>query len=240
MLKYCKYLLIYIVILLLFIFTYDLISKENKAYADEDIKKVYLTFDDGPTYKRTDQILDVLKEYNVKATFFIVGKEIDGKEEILKRIYNEGHGVGVHTYTHNEKIIYKNEDYFIAENILTAEKIQDVTGFYPKILRFPGGSCFRLSKSFLEKLHENNFKVYDWNASLEDGVNPNLYEYALYKNSLKIKGDKSKVIILMHCNFNNINTIKALPKIIEKYKSDGYIFEPITDLTEEYYYRFKK
>lgn len=235
-----KYIKILVYFAILFLFTSDLSNTGSKAYADEESKKVYLTFDDGPTYVITDKILDILKQYNVKGTFFIVGKEIKGKEKILNRIYDEGHGIGVHTYSHNNRLIYKSEEDFIKENILTAEKIKEVTGFYPGILRFPGGSCFKLTESLLEKLHNNNFKVFDWNASLEDGSNPNLNQVMLFKNALKIKGSRNSVIILMHCNYNNKNTVKALPLIIEKYKSEGYTFEPISDLTEEYHYRIKK
>lgn len=216
------------------------INCSAQSNSDDGYKIVYLTFDDGPTYLITNNILDVLKKYDVKGTFFIVGKEIEGKEKILKRIYSEGHGIGVHTYSHNNKLIYKSEDSFVAENILAAQKVKEVTGFYPNIVRFPGGSCFKLTESLLEKLHNNNFRVFDWNVCLEDGVNTKLNKNMLYKNSLKIKGDRSSVIILMHCNFNNINTVKALPMIIEKYKSEGYTFEPISDLTAEYYYRIKK
>ncbi|MDV3427114.1 MAG: polysaccharide deacetylase [Bacillota bacterium] len=237
--KYIK-ILINVMVIFLFLNTADLINNVNKAYADESPKKVYLTFDDGPTYVITNKILDILQRYKVKGTFFIVGKEIDGKEKILNRIYDEGHGIGVHTYSHNNRLIYRSEEHFIAENILAAEKIKEVTGFYPGVLRFPGGSCFKLTESLLEKLHKNNFKVFDWNASLEDGLNPNLNEVMLVKNALKIKGDRNKVIILMHCNYNNKNTVKALPEIIEKYKSESNNFEPISNLTEEYHYRIKK
>ncbi|MDF2879765.1 MAG: polysaccharide deacetylase family protein [Clostridiaceae bacterium] len=202
-------------------------------------KKAYITFDDGPTYVVTNQILDILKKYNVKATFFVVGKEIDGKEEILKRIYKEGHGIGVHTYSHNFKSIYRSENSFVNENIKAAQKVVQVTGFYPKAVRFPGGSSKILTPSLLEELHKNNFKIYDWNASLEDGVNAYLNENTLLKNSLRIKGDKNNVIILMHCNSNNKNTVKALPKIIERYKAEGYSIEPITYSTKEYYYKIK-
>jgi len=232
--------LICAVFLFLFLFEADIIYSTKKTNTDNSSKKVYLTFDDGPTYVRTDEILDVLKQYNVKATFFIVGKEIIGKERVVRRIFKEGHGLGVHTYSHNSKLIYRNEDYFITENILAAEKIKEVTGFYPMIVRFPGGSSIKLTESLLEKLHKNNFKVFDWNVNLEDGVNPKLNQNLLYKNSLKIKGDRNNVIILMHSNYNNQNTVKALPMIIEKYKSEGYIFEPISYLTEEYYYRINK
>lgn len=203
-------------------------------------RKAYITFDDGPTYVVTNQILDVLKKYNVKATFFVVGKEIDGKEAILERIYKEGHGIGVHTYSHNFKLIYRSENSFVNENIRAAQKVAQITGFYPQAVRFPGGSSRTLTPSLLEELHKNNFKVYDWNASLEDGINAYLNENTLLKNAFKIKGDKDNVIILMHCNSNNINTVKVLPKIIEKYESEDYILEPITRTTKEYYYRIRK
>ena len=220
-----------------------IITRGGLIYAkdvSEESKKVYLTFDDGPTYKITNKILDVLKEHKVKATFFIVGKEIEGKENILGRIFDEGHGIGVHTYSHNLKRIYRSEESFVNENIKTAEKIKDITGFYPSALRFPGGSSKRLSYSLLQKLHDNNFKIYDWNVSLEDGNHPSQNVQSLYAHSLKIKGDKNNVIILMHCNFNNINTIRALPRIIEEYKLEGYTFEAITDETKEYFYKIKK
>lgn len=229
-----------IIFTVFFMFSVNNTVSAKKVHIDNNPKKVYLTFDDGPTYVITNKILNILKENDVKATFFIVGKEIDGKEEILKRIYTDGHGIGVHTYTHDNKHIYRSEDMFLKENILTAEKIEEVTGFYPKILRFPGGSSNKLTYSLLEKLHENNFKVFDWNVNIEDGKNPYLNERTLYVNSLKIKGDKNNAIILMHCNFNNKNTVKVLPIIIEKYKSEGYSFEPINYATEEYYYKIRK
>lgn len=81
---------------------------------------------------------------------------------------------------------------FLKENILTAEKIEKDTGFYPTLVRFPGGSSKRLTESLLEKLHKNNFKVFDWNVSLEDGVNCKTNENTLYKNSFKIRGDRNK------------------------------------------------
>ncbi|MBU3093158.1 polysaccharide deacetylase [Clostridium sp. CF011] len=215
-------------------------SPSLKSAGDiETSKFVYLTFDDGPTYVVTDALLDVLKKQNVKATFFIVGKEIQGKESILKRIYNEGHGIGLHTYSHNFKKIYRSTDEFIYEMKKDSNKIEEVTGFAPKVIRFPGGSAKRLNASNLEKLHKNNFKVYDWNVNLSDGINPNLSVSQLIKNSKIIKGNKNVAILLMHCNFNNKNTVKALPEIIKYYLDSGYEFKVITEDTPEYYYKFR-
>jgi peptidoglycan/xylan/chitin deacetylase (PgdA/CDA1 family) len=203
-------------------------------------KFAYLTFDDGPTYIVTNALLDVLKKENVKATFFVVGKEIEGKELILKRIYDEGHSIGLHTYSHNFKQIYRSTEGFIDEMTKTSNKIEEVTGSTPKIIRFPGGSSKRLNAFTLEELHKNNFKVYDWNVNVCDGINPNLSTSQLIKNSQIIKGNKNIAIVLMHCNFNNKNTVKALPGIIKYYLDLGYEFKTITSDTPEYYYRIKK
>ena len=211
-----------------------------KDSSDVQASKIaYLTFDDGPTYVVTDALLDALKKENVKATFFVVGKEIEGKESILKRIYNEGHSIGLHTYSHNFKKIYSSTEAFIDEMNRTSNKIEEVTGLAPKIIRFPGGSSKRLNAFVLEELHKNNFKVYDWNVNVCDGINPGLSISELVVNSQVIKGNKDVAIVLMHCNFNNKNTVKALPKIIEHYVNSGYEFKTITEDTPEYYYRFK-
>lgn len=203
-------------------------------------KYAYLTFDDGPTYVITNALLDVLKNQNIKATFFVVGKEIEGKESILKRIYDEGHGIGLHTYSHNFKKIYRSTEDFINEMTKTSYKIEEVIGFAPKIIRYPGGSSKHLTTSTLQAIHKNNYKVYDWNVNIYDGINPNLSPSQLFKNSQIIKGNKNVAIILLHCNFNNKNTVKALPEIIKYYVALGYQFKAITEDTPEYYYRFKK
>lgn len=228
----------------------DSIQKSNQAFIPFNIptkqsnyikplKFVYLTFDDGPTYVVTDALLDQLKKEKVKATFFVVGKEIEGKELILKRIYKEGHSIGLHTYSHNFKKIYKSSGDFINEMKKASNTIKGVIGIAPKIIRFPGGSSKRLNTLTLEALHKNNFKVYDWNVNVYDGINPYLSATQLAQNSHIIKGNKNIAIVLMHCNFNNKNTVKALPQIIKYYIDLGYKFKTITEDTPEYYYRFK-
>ncbi|WP_052085677.1 polysaccharide deacetylase family protein [Clostridium sp. HMP27] len=203
-------------------------------------KTVYLTFDDGPTYIITDKLLDVLKENNVKATFFVVGKEIEGREDILKRIHNEGHSIGLHTYSHNFKSIYSSKEIFIEEMEKVRSKVKDIINVSPSVIRFPGGSSNHLTQDFLVSLHEHNFKVYDWNVDLSDGVNPNLTTNKLVQNAKKYKQSYSRLIVLLHCNSNNKNTVKALPHIIRYYKGLGYEFKVIDNNTEEYYYKLKK
>ncbi|WP_297418157.1 polysaccharide deacetylase family protein [Clostridium sp.] len=213
---------------------------ESEVIAEEDKKIIYLTFDDGPSYKVTSKVLDILQENEVKATFFLIGSQIKDKEDVVKRIYNEGHSIGLHTYTHNFRKIYCNEDRFIQEMMFCRSEIQEVIGVAPNIIRFPGGSYKHLSKNYLKKLHDNNFRVYDWNLDNCDGLNPKIQPYNLYMKAIKGSDKLDNIILLLHCTDMNKNTCKALPKIINYYKSQGYEFKVITDETAELYFPIKK
>lgn len=213
---------------------------ESKTITEDDKKTIYLTFDDGPSYKVTNKVLDILKENEVKATFFLIGNQIKDKEDVVKRIYNEGHSIGLHTYTHNFRKIYSDEDKFIQEMMFCRSEIRELIGIAPNIIRFPGGSYKHLSKSYLKKLHDNNFRVYDWNIDNCDGLNPKAQPYNLYTKAIKGSNKMDNIILLMHCTDMNKNTCKALPKIINYYKSRGYEFKLITDDTAELYFPIKK
>ncbi len=204
-------------------------------------KVVYLTFDDGPT-PLTGKILDVLEEQGVKATFFIVGKEIKQREAILKRIYEEGHGMGLHTYSHNFKIIYNSPMVFINEMEKTRLAINNVLEkeLDIKVIRFPGGSAGRLNQNFYKQLTDRGYHIFDWNVNLEDGVKPELSPSELLRNAKKSRDKGERKIILAHCNSKNKTTCQALPQIIHYYKEQGYSFEVIGNDTLPYYYRFKK
>lgn len=216
----------------------ELDSNEKNNNCSE--KVVYLTFDDGPSCKITDKVLDILKENEVKATFFLIGSQIEGNEDVVKRIYNEGHSIGLHTYTHKFKKVYSSEDRFIKEMDDCRNEISKVIGISPNIIRFPGGSYKHLNENFLEKLHDNNFKVYDWNVDNTDGLNPKLSTYKLYKRAIKGSDDLPNIILLMHCTDMQKNTCIALPEVIKYYKSQGYEFKTITEDTPEMYFRITK
>lgn len=207
-----------------------------------DEKVVYLTFDDGPTPKITEELLDILKEQNTKATFFIVGKEIKGREDILKRIYSEGHGIGLHTFSHDFKTIYKDANSFIEEMDKTNDTINTVlnTNLRFSMLRFPGGSAGRLTQSLYQQLSDKGYVIFDWNVDLKDGVNGKLSPATFVANSKKCMDKGNRRIILAHCNSNNTNTCKALPDIIAYYKEQGYTFKALTPDTPAYFYRIKK
>lgn len=202
-------------------------------------KVIYLTFDDGPSII-TNKVLDILKENDVKATFFLIGNQIDGFEDTVKRIHNDGHSIGLHTYTHKSKRIYSSGDAFIKEMVQCREKINEVIGMSPNIIRFPGGSRKHLSEAYLNKLHSCNFKIYDWNVDTTDGLTPKTSPDRLYRQATKDSEKISNIILLMHCDYMHKNTCKALPKVISYYKNQGYEFKPITENTPELYFPITK
>jgi len=214
-------------------------SKAKTCFSDINKKVIYLTFDDGPS-NITNNILDTLKENNVKATFFIIGNQIDGLEDVIKRIHDEGHSIGLHTYTHNFKRIYGNKNTFIKEMFQSREKIYEVIGISPNIIRFPGGSQRHLTNAYLDKLHSLNFKIYDWNMETADGLNSKVSPDRLFREATKGSDKLSIIILLLHCDYMHKNTCKALPKIIKYYKNEGYEFKPITEETPELYYPITK
>ncbi|MCR1949823.1 MULTISPECIES: polysaccharide deacetylase family protein [unclassified Clostridium] len=212
-------------------------SEVNENDVSNKKKVIYLTFDDGPSYTVTGKILDVLEEKEVKATFFVIGNQIQDREDVLKRMNDEGHSIGLHTFTHKYNCIYCNEDRFMKEMIDCRNEINRVVGVSPNIIRFPGGSYKHLNKNLLNRLHENNLKVYDWNLDNSDGLNPKQSKDALYRNAIKGSKDLKTINLLMHCTDMNKNTCEALTNIIDYYKDQGYEFKTINEDTPEMYFR---
>ncbi|MBE6071717.1 MAG: polysaccharide deacetylase [Clostridium butyricum] len=200
-------------------------------------KVVYLTFDDGPAGKVTSNILDILLKENVNATFFLIGDQIKGQEDILKRMRDEGHSLGLHSMTHKKCYLYCSNDHFLQEMLETQALIDSTVNIKSNILRFPFGcnnNSYKITESMVNLLHKNNLKIYDWNVDSGDGANPNSDPSKLIKNS---KSNKNHVILLMHCAYMSKNTVKALPSIIKFYKDEGYEFKTIDETTpEEFHY----
>lgn len=210
--------------------------QNNSVVASRKI--VYLTFDDGPSIGVTNKILDILKKYNVKATFFVVGNKIENNKKLVKRIYREGHSIGLHSYSHNYKYIYADQNRFINEMNRTADEVYKVIGVKSKIIRFPGGTYQQLNKEFLQNLHVQGYKLYDWNVDCGDGIYANYSPKEIYKNAITTGAFSNRIILLAHCTSVNLTTVKALPKIITYYKKLGYEFKPITSTTPEFYFDF--
>ncbi len=208
----------------------DMYVKPAKAMKTET-NTVYLTFDDGPS-DRTVEILDILKAQNVKATFFIVGKEGAKNPETLKRITDEGHSVGIHTYSHVYSSIYESVESYLADFNQTYQIIYETTDVKPTIFRFPGGSINRYTSLFYEEIiaemTRRGFTYYDWNASSGD-ASSSVTANSVYYNSIQSSEGKDRVILLMHDSISKSYTVAALPNIIEYYKARGFQFESITN-----------
>ena len=214
------------------------ILQTNNYVGRLESKKVYLTFDDGPSNSITLKILNILKESNVKATFFVVGSQIKNRENIIKKIYSDGNGIGLHSYSHIYKKVYRSSDSFIDEMNKTAREVHNVIGINPKAIRFPAGSKKHLNKKLASRLHDLGYKIFDWNISADDGFNNNIAATKIYKNSIANKEKFTRAIITLHCSEENKETVKALPRIIKHYKDAGYVFMIINKDTHEYYFKY--
>lgn len=211
-------------------------QQENGQMPDgaDGKKVVYLTFDDGPSETVTPQILDILKEENVKATFFIVGHALeksDVAKEILKRESEEGHSIGNHTYSHNYKYLYPNKtvsvDNFMSDIEKTNSAIREVLGedFSVRAIRFPGGHMtWKGTKALDEVLWAKDYHYVDWNSLSKDSEGKSKNADQLFEQVIETAKGREKAVVLMHDNYGKEETAKALPKIIEYFKEQGYEF----------------
>ena len=199
-------------------------------------KTIYLTFDDGPSYL-TEGILDILKEENVPATFFVTTRQIDKYSNLIIRMREENHTIGLHTSSHVYSYVYSSlENYFNDLNIVRT-KVFDITGIKSRIIRLPGGSSNTVSKKYspgivtqiTNKLTENDFYYYDWNIDSQD-ASGTLSKESIYQNVVN-KIHSGTNIVLMHDSSSKATTTEALRDIIKYAKANGYTFAKITKST---------
>lgn len=197
------------------------------AFRKDGEKTAFLTFDDGPTKNITPQILDILKKYNIKATFFVIGKLAEKNSLILKRIYDEGHAIGNHTYSHDYKYIYDNIENFTKDVDKCRDTLKKMLGsaFTTRLFRFPGGSTETNNKAFFDTLEDKGYKYIDWNALNGDAEGMNIPAENLLKRLKQTVGSKDHIVVLMHDAASKKTTIEALPGIIEFLKSQGFSFK---------------
>lgn len=203
--------------------------------SETTVHKVYLTFDDGPS-TNTKKILDILDQYDVKATFFVVGKEEDWAKEALVDIVERGHSLGMHSYSHKYADIYDSVEDFAEDFVTLREYLEDVTGVTSNIYRFPGGSSNTISNvdmhEFAEYLESWDVIFYDWNVASGDGGHRLLTVDELVTNSLNGIEDRGTSIVLLHDSVNKPTTVEALPKIIEDILArEDTVILPITEDT---------
>lgn len=210
---------------------------EDTASGTEDgVRKVYLTFDDGPS-SNTGKILDILAEYDVKATFFVVGKEEEKYQPLYKRIVEEGHTLAMHSYSHKYNEIYQSKESFVEDLEKLQEFLYETTGVWCRYCRFPGGSSNTVSSvdmhELIDYLEEQDMSYFDWNISSGDASSAYISPEAIVRNSTAKLQNFPEAIILMHDASDKDSTVEALPRLIEQIQAmkDTELL-PITDDTE--------
>lgn len=214
-------------------------STSSETPGNNNSKIAYLTFDDGPT-ANTLKILNILKENNVKATFFVIGNASKKAFTLstLKRIKNEGHAIGVHSYSHNYRQIYQNEKTYFDDFNKISGLINEAVGEKPTIFRFPGGSNNTVSHKYggknimhelVQKTAKMGYRHIDWNVTSGDaeaGRKPSAKE--LTSNVLARAKNQKHPVILMHDAADKSSTVEALPQIIKGLKQQGFKFEVLS------------
>lgn len=214
--------------------TTELDSESSTNYAGT----ICLTFDDGPSVEITNQILDILAEKNVKATFFILDYN-DDKLEIIKREIQEGHTVGLHGYSHAYSSIYSSLDALTSNFVMLQEKLYNDTGYYAEFIRFPGGAsntvsakyCSGIMTEATKKLTDMGFVYFDWNVDSDDAGSASSSD-EIYNNVTSTLVEGRTNVVLMHDAASKIYTLEALPRIIEYGLENGFEFTAITSETK--------
>lgn len=208
-------------------------TKDNFA-ADGDTHYVYLTFNSVPG-DNTEEILDILAEHKVKATFFVVGTEAEGSADVYRRIVNEGHTIGMHSYSNQYSLIYSSKDAFKKDYKKLSDYIYELTGTRSSYYRFPGGSGNAISNvnmaEFAYILNQEQITYFDWNVSAGDSAN----SYTKQDILDNVLGGVSKYktsVVLMHDGENKSTTVEALGSLIEELKSQGAVILPIDEDTK--------
>lgn len=212
----------------------------NATVREENM--IYLTFDDGPS-DRTDEILKVLAEKNVKATFFVTGKSDEKDFERMRRILEEGHTLGMHSYSHDYTKVYASVEGFLEEFHNNFLQIYDATGVAPTVFRCPGGSINGYDGGFyqeiISEMIRRGFVPFDWNISSEDAVTTHIQPANVLTNNV-VRGAKGKVrgFVLFHDSEMKTSTPLALGPTIDRLREMGFEFSAITPDTMPVLYNY--
>ena len=215
---------------------------EKNAFVEYEGEKpvIYLTFDDGPSLN-TIQVLDILKANDIKATFFVVNNNIPAQQELYKRIVDEGHTLGIHTYSHQYTNIYSSVDEYLADFYKIYTKVYELTGVQPTVFRFPGGSINTYNQNFytelIAEMLRRGFTYYDWNVSSGD-AGETYSSSQIYSAVVNGVGNKSKSIVLMHDSSTKYATVAALQNIIDRFK-ETHEFRALDNTVEPTVFTYK-
>ena len=211
--------------------SYDGLTADRGEYTVTEGKVAYLTFDDGPS-KYTPQILEILRENNIKATFFITGWCTEGKENILRQVADEGHTVGLHSWSHDYDEIYESTDSWLEDFARVYRKVYAVTGQKPWCFRFPGGSYNNYNRDtaddIIAEMESRGFAFYDWNSATQDASTSATYDSCMEHIRESINADHE--VVLMHDSLEI--TPEYLQDVIDYIRGEGYSFETLDNADE--------
>lgn len=219
------------------------ITETRKVYIEKKQSGgvIYLTFDDGPSNTITPKVLDILKEENVKATFFVIHHS-KSLNKYIKRAYDEGHTVALHSYTHNYKKIYSSKEAYFEDLEKIRNEVYKITGEYSNIIRFPGGSSNTVSRfnpkimtTLAKEVGNRGYIYFDWNISSGDAGGAKTKTEVF--NNVTRNLTRGSNIVLLHDKENNYITLNALKDIIQYAKLKGYKFDKITQNTIPYHHK---
>ena len=198
-------------------------------------KLIAFTFDDGPRSGTTDIILNVLKEKGIKATFFVTS---GGPDDLIKRAYDEGHSIGLHTSSHDYSVVYSSVDSYFKDLKVVSDRVERITGEKSTLIRFPGGSSNTISRRYssgimsclTQEVVKRGYRYYDWNIDSRDAEGGR-FDSSQIANFVTSSLSHDKVnMVLMHDI--KVTTKDAIGQIIDYGKANGYTFEAITPFTD--------
>lgn len=205
-------------------------TKTTSGEPNTDEKVVYITIDDGPT-TGTPRLLDILDEYDAKATWFVTGQYMEGSalEDMMKQIHDRGHVIGVHTFSHNYKSIYASVDAYMEDYNKMNKIIVNAIGESSDLFRFPGGSNAGYNKKIrselLKHVKSEGLVYFDWNAFTGDTEGKSKSE--MVSKAVKECGYNNKAILLMHDVPGKDTVVEALPEILSQLQKKGYEFRAL-------------
>ena len=211
------------------------VPAEQQGSTDLSAKTIYLTFDDGPS-ARTPEVLQILADNGVKATFFV--KNGGKYNHYMQDIVAQGHTIALHTYTHDYASIYSSDEAYLSDLQQISDLVYNETGVRTNIMRFPGGSSNTKSKKYCQgimtrmtqKVTEMGYLYYDWNLSSGDASGGTVPASTIINNCRKVPRNNT-VIVLMHDAGDKRTTVEALPEVIAYYKAAGCNFAAIDENT---------